>query len=138
MVPGVTGFVLTNKTFRHAFGVIPQGVTAFAQINPPLNLVLKQTVIEVPVEDPEAPEGNVHRYDVAPATGAIENTWHFPLQTIAAPEIAPGAEGQTGAQFTVAVAVAVQPLASVIVTVYVPELRPEAVAVFAPFDHKYV
>ena len=39
---------------------------------------------------------------------------------------------------TTAAAVAVQPLISVTVTVYIPAVRPVGLAVIFPFDHRYV
>jgi len=52
--------------------LIPQGVTAETQMNPPAYVGPNETEIDVVVELPVAPVGNVQMYDVAPGTGVIE------------------------------------------------------------------
>ena len=50
----------------------PQGVTAETQMNPPAYVGPNETEIDVVVELPVAPGGNVQIYEVAPGTGVIE------------------------------------------------------------------
>jgi hypothetical protein len=59
MVTGVAGLLLTASIFRQVYPLEPQGLLAFTQRKPPLNFDLAQIVIEVPVDDPVTPEGNV-------------------------------------------------------------------------------
>ena len=140
MVPGVAGLTETRTTFLQAFDVFPHGVTALAQINPPLNLVLTLTVIQGPVAEPVivTPAGTVHIYEVAIGFGVTQYTTpvclaHNPEGPVIGPGATRGQEDPTTVE-----AVAVHPLASVTFTVYVPGARPVAVTPVCPLGvHRY-
>ena len=68
------------------------------------------------VDEPLAPAGNVQVYDVAPGTGSTQYTTVVFRHAPAGPLIGPGFGG-IDVPVTIAVAVAVQPIASVTVTV---------------------
>ena len=53
--------------------MLPHGVTAFAQIDPPLNFELNFNVMHGPVVAPIAltPVGNVQMYEIIPGDGFV-------------------------------------------------------------------
>ena len=59
MVPGIAGAVVSLMMFLVLTELLPHELFALTVIFPPLNELLNETVIEVVVEDPDAPEGKV-------------------------------------------------------------------------------
>jgi hypothetical protein len=70
MVPGVPGTDDDTVMLKLCTALLPQELLAFTVIVPLVEFVV--VVIEFVVEVPVHPEGNVHVYDVAPETAAIE------------------------------------------------------------------
>ena len=90
IVPGVAGIVFTT-TAKVCAVEFPHVLFAVTVIFPlvALAVALMLFVVDVPVQPP----GNVHVYDVAPATAAIEYVFVVPEQIVAVPEIVPGVAG---------------------------------------------
>ena len=65
----------------------PQMLVTLTAIFPPANAVVKVTVIEFVADVPDAPGGNVHEYEAAPATGATLYVSVCPGQAIVLPVI---------------------------------------------------
>ena len=65
---------------------------AVTLIVPPVLPVV--TLIVFVVELPDHPEGKVHAYEVAPATGMMVYVCDVPVHGEAAPEIFPGCNGK--------------------------------------------
>lgn len=89
--PGVAGIVLTVIA-KLAAEELPQLLFAVTVIFPLVELAVVRMllVVEVPLH----PDGNVHVYDVAPATGEILYVLEEPEQMVAVPEIVPGVAGR--------------------------------------------
>jgi hypothetical protein len=89
ILPGIAGVVLTVTA--KVCGVddphAPLAITDIFPLELPA-VVLMLVVVDVPLQPP----GNVHVYDVAPATGAIEYVCALPEQTVVFPVIVPGCE----------------------------------------------
>jgi hypothetical protein len=89
---GAAGIVMDEIAWQVRV-LLPQLLLAFAQMFPPANPE-KFTVIELVVDDPDAPMGNVHVNDVALGSEGILYTIPVVLlQTVVEPVIEEGAEG---------------------------------------------
>jgi hypothetical protein len=91
---GATGTAVKAYTARLNDALVPHGPTARTVRLLVLYVELKLKVIVLVVELPVAPVGNVHWYEVAPATAGVVNTLPDELrQTPYEPLMAEGAEG---------------------------------------------
>lgn len=68
--------------------LLPQPLLAVTEIVPPVVLDVAEMLVELDV--PVQPPGNVHVYEVAPATDAILYVFVVPAQIVEVPEIVPG------------------------------------------------
>ena len=96
MVPGVAGAVLT-ATANDCAAEVPQLLLAETETFPPVEPA--KAVMELVVEEPVQPLGNIHVYDVAPVTVVILYMFELPEQMLVLPLMAPGLEG-TGVTVT--------------------------------------
>ena len=91
IAPGIAGMVFTVTDFV-CVADEPQALFAVTVIVP---LVAPAIVLmEVVVEEPLQPAGNVHVYDVAPVTAEMLYPFALPEQTVALPVIVPGFAGR--------------------------------------------
>jgi hypothetical protein len=112
------GLELTRKTLRQVLLPVPHEFTGLTQMKPPLNIEEKLIEIDDPFELPEQPIGNVHAYEVAPGTGAIEYTTPLWLtHTPDDPEMVPADPGGNPTVPMVALADAKHPFPSITLTV---------------------
>jgi hypothetical protein len=87
IVPGCAGMTITVTLFVLS-GPDPHRLFAYTDIVPPD--VPAVAFIEVVVELPVHPAGNVHVYDVAPVTAGMLYVFVVPEHTGVFPEIVPG------------------------------------------------
>jgi hypothetical protein len=71
---GAAGTAVLAYTKRLNTALVPHGPTARTLKLPVLYVELKLNVMLLVVEVPDAPVGNVHWYEVAPATTGVVNT----------------------------------------------------------------
>ena len=78
MVPeigaGVAEIAVTAVNVLQTCALTPHAFTAFTQMLPPVNMLENVTLILLLVDVPVALLGNIHWYDVAPATASVVNT----------------------------------------------------------------
>ena len=90
IVPGCESVVEVVTASVRAV-LFPQEFTATTDTLP--DVVPTVVLIELLVEDPVHPDGNVHMYDVAPLTALTEYVTPTPWHTLVLPVMAPGCEG---------------------------------------------
>ena len=71
MVPGIAGATVESGRLLQVGELVPQEFTACTQMLPVVYNASKQTLMDVPVDEPVACNGSVQTYDVAPLTAAM-------------------------------------------------------------------